>query len=114
MEKIGVIGAGRLGICLALNLERIGYQVLAVDSSSDRIARLKTNSIDSEEPHVQDYLDKAKNLSFYNSSQELVHSKPIIIFLCVPTPSLESETNDCNWLNLFVQSEMIMTSLAPP
>ena len=30
--KIGLIGAGRLGICLALLIEKAGYEVLASDS----------------------------------------------------------------------------------
>ena len=38
--KVGLIGAGRLGICLALLLERAGYQVIASDNRSDFIKRL--------------------------------------------------------------------------
>ena len=35
--KIGVIGAGRLGLCFALLLERAGYFVLASDNREDYI-----------------------------------------------------------------------------
>ena len=39
--KIGVIGAGRLGICFALLVERAGYQVLASDNREDYIKDLR-------------------------------------------------------------------------
>ena len=37
--KIGLIGAGRLGICLALLIEKAGYEVLASDNRVDYINR---------------------------------------------------------------------------
>ena len=39
--KIGLIGAGRLGICLALLIEKAGYEVLASDSRVDYIENLQ-------------------------------------------------------------------------
>ena len=38
--KIGVIGAGRLGICFALLCEQAGYDVLVSDIRSDYVADL--------------------------------------------------------------------------
>ena len=41
--KIGLIGAGRLGICLALLIEQEGYHVIASDVREDyiKIFRIK-------------------------------------------------------------------------
>ena len=39
--KIGVIGAGRLGICLALLIEDVGYDVIASDVREEYISDLQ-------------------------------------------------------------------------
>ena len=39
--KIGLIGAGRLGICLALLIEQEGYHVIASDVREDYIKDLQ-------------------------------------------------------------------------
>ena len=44
--KIGLIGAGRLGICLALLIEKAGYEVLASDNRVDYINSLQKGIID--------------------------------------------------------------------
>ena len=58
--KIGLIGAGRLGICLALLIEKAGYQVLASDNREEYIRDLQKGIIDTAEPEVQEYLTKQK------------------------------------------------------
>ena len=58
--KIGLIGAGRLGICLALLIEKAGYEVLASDNRIDYINRLQKGIIDTAEPEVQQYLSDSK------------------------------------------------------
>ncbi|MFT4600865.1 MAG: UDPglucose 6-dehydrogenase [Arenicella sp.] len=90
MEKIGVIGVGRLGICLALNLEHAGYEVFAVDVSDKRIAEINAKRIEVEEPLVEEYLSQAKNLKASIELTSLLENKVQSIFICVPTPSLES------------------------
>ena len=62
--KIGLIGAGRLGICLALLIEKAGYQVLASDNREEYIKDLQKGIIDTAEPEVQDYLSEANNIEF--------------------------------------------------
>ena len=62
--KIGLIGAGRLGICLALLIEKGGYSVLASDNRKDYIKDLQNGIIDTAEPEVQQYLSNAKNIEF--------------------------------------------------
>ena len=46
--KIGVIGAGRLGICFALLCERAGYDVLVSDIREDYV-----NDLNQQEDHYQ-------------------------------------------------------------
>ena len=54
--KIGLIGAGRLGLCLALLMEEAGYDVIASDVRADYIASLNQKVIDTTEPEVKDLL----------------------------------------------------------
>ena len=48
--KIGLIGAGRLGICLALLIEQEGYHVIASDVREDYINDLQNKKINSTAP----------------------------------------------------------------
>ena len=58
--KIGLIGAGRLGICLALLMENAGYDVLVSDIREDYVENLNKKVISSTEPFVQEHLKQTK------------------------------------------------------
>ena len=84
--KIGVIGAGRLGICFALLLEEAGYDVVVSDVRSGYIKSLQENEISTNEPLVADLLKDAKNLKATTSNQEVIEECDII-YTFVSTPS---------------------------
>ena len=50
--KIGVIGAGRLGICFALLCEQAGYDVIVSDCREDYVKGLQNHTIETTEPEV--------------------------------------------------------------
>ena len=56
--KIGLIGAGRLGLCLALLIEDTGYDVLASDIRPDYVKDLNEKKYNGSEPDVNYYLRK--------------------------------------------------------
>ena len=91
--KIGLIGAGRLGICLALLIERAGFDVIASDVREDYIERLQNKVIFTSEPQVQDYLSQSENIEFTTDNQKLIDESDII-FTLVQTPSLEDGSYD--------------------
>ena len=62
MKKIGVIGAGRLGICFALLCEAAGYEVLVSDLREDYVGGLNERKITTNEPEVENLLRRAKTL----------------------------------------------------
>ena len=84
--KIGVIGAGRLGICFALLLEEAGYDVVVSDVRTGYIKSLQENKIITNEPLVADLLKDAKNLKATTSNQEVIEECDII-YTFVSTPS---------------------------
>ena len=91
--KIGLIGAGRLGICLALLIEQEGYHVIASDVREDYIKDLQNKKINSTEPQVQELLEHSINLEFTTDNRKVIRESDII-FTLVQTPSLEDGSYD--------------------
>ena len=91
--KIGVIGAGRLGICFALLCERAGYDVIVSDCRHDYVIGLNNRIISTNEPEVADLLDDAKNFVATVDNIEVIKQADIIYTL-VATPSLPDGSYD--------------------
>ena len=84
--KIGVIGAGRLGICFALLCEQAGYDVLVSDIREDYVKDLNQKKIQTYEPEVEDLLRVSKNFRATTSNREVIDECDLIYTL-VSTPS---------------------------
>jgi UDPglucose 6-dehydrogenase len=85
--KIGVIGAGRLGICFALLCEEAGYDVLVSDIREDYVNSLNNREIITNEPEVSNLLKRAKNFRATTDNREVIEECDLIYTL-VATPSL--------------------------
>jgi len=91
--KIGVIGAGRLGICFALLCEEAGYDVLVSDIKEDYVSQLNNRKIDTNEPEVDTLLRKATNFRATLNNREVIEQCDLIYTL-VATPSLPDGSYD--------------------
>lgn len=91
--KIGVIGAGRLGICFALLAEKAGYDVLVSDVREGYVHDLNKKMIVTNEPQVQELLSNSKNLRATTDNKEVIKECDLIYTL-VATPSLPSGDYD--------------------
>lgn len=91
--KIGVIGAGRLGICFALLCEAAGYDVLVSDIREDYVNDLNERKIKTYEPEVENLLKVAKNFRATTNNKEVIDECDLIYTL-VATPSLEDGSYD--------------------
>lgn len=91
--KIGVIGAGRLGICFALLCEQGGYDVLVSDIREDYVKDLNQKKIQTYEPEVEDLLRVSKNFRATTSNREVIDECDLIYTL-VSTPSLDDGSYD--------------------
>lgn len=87
MAKIGVVGIGRLGLCFALNLERVGFDVYGVDSNEQYVESIRSKTLTSNEPHVEHYLSESEHLFVSTDLKSVIDPKIQLIFICVPTPS---------------------------
>ena len=91
--KIGLIGAGRLGICLALLMENAGYDVLVSDIREDYVENLNKKIIETAEPHVAEHLKSASNIEATTDNKKVIRECDII-FTLVATPSLNDGSYD--------------------
>jgi len=91
--KVGVIGAGRLGICFALLLEKAGYEVVASDVREDYVNNLLQRTINTHEPEVQQLLLEAKNITFKTGNYDVIRECDVLYTL-VATPSLPDGSYD--------------------
>lgn len=91
--KIGVIGAGRLGICFALLLEKSGYDVIVSDCRHDYVNDLNNRIINSNEPYVAELLSESKNFKAVTDNVEVI-KECSIVYTLVSTPSLPSGKYD--------------------
>ena len=91
--KIGLIGAGRLGICLALLIERAGYDVLASDVRESYVSGLNNKEITTTEPEIQSLLSDSTRIDFTTDNDKVIQECDII-FTLVATPSLEDGSYD--------------------
>jgi UDPglucose 6-dehydrogenase len=88
VEHIGVIGIGKLGLCFALNLERVGYQVTGLDSQSDYVRLVNGKSLQSFEPQVEELLKNSLNFHATTDWNAILVPEIELFFVVVATPSL--------------------------
>lgn len=91
--KIGIIGAGRLGICFALLCEEAGYDVMVSDIRRNYIEELNKKRIKSNEPLVKDLLSASKKIKATISNTDVIINSDVI-FTLVATPSTENGDYD--------------------
>lgn len=91
--KIGVIGAGRLGITFALLCEKAGYEVIVSDKRDDYVYNLNHSICDTNEPLIQKMLFEVNNFSATTSNLEIIENSDII-FTFVATPSTTDGSYD--------------------
>jgi len=91
--KVGVIGAGRLGICFALLLDKAGYSIVASDVREDYIKNLCEKRIDTTEPYVQELLSSSNSITFKTGNYDVI-SESDILYTLVATPSLPDGSYD--------------------
>ena len=91
-DTIGIIGVGKLGICLALTLEKAGFNILCYDINSSLLDSIQEKTYISNEPFVNDLLENAKNINITKNIIDIFNLNTI--FILVATPSLPNDSYD--------------------
>jgi len=86
MNKITIIGIGRLGLGFALMLEKVGYNVVGIDINQEYVDSLNSKKFVCNEPEYNELLNSSQNFkASTNLSDGLNHSDTI--FIIVQTPN---------------------------
>ncbi|MGV0741564.1 UDP-glucose dehydrogenase family protein [Mycolicibacterium sp. XJ870] len=86
--RVGVMGAGYVGLTTAVCLAERDHDTVCVDVDTDRVRRLRSGIASLDEPGLPELLDsglRAGNLRF--SDDHTVMADRDVVFVCVPTPS---------------------------
>jgi UDPglucose 6-dehydrogenase len=102
MEKIAVIGLGKLGLCSALCFAKSGHDVQGYDSSLKVINNIKNKRFDNYEPKVIDYLKKYRKFKFSNKFSDILNYKNIFVIL--PTPSQKNYAFSNKYIYSFLET----------
>jgi UDPglucose 6-dehydrogenase len=87
-SRIGVVGAGYVGLTTAACLAHLGHRVVCADLDEDRVARLRRGEI----PIVEEGLAEIVTSTLANASLTFevgaarAATNADVVFLCVPTP----------------------------
>ena len=87
MAKIGVVGAGYVGLTSAVCFSELGHNVIAYDVDVSKIEQLKNGKIPIYEVGLEDLLKKNikdNRIIFETDAARLTSCE--FVFLCVPTP----------------------------
>ena len=99
--RIGVIGAGRLGICFALLVDRAGYDVVVSDVRQTYVKNLNDKHISTNEPLVNELL-KESNIKATTSNRDVITSSDIV-YTFVATPSTSDGNYDVSAIDSVVK-----------
>ncbi len=113
MENISVIGIGKLGICFALGLEEVGYNVLGIDIDKERIKLLNQKKLVQSEPGLSNLL---KNSIFFKATDSIKNAveHSDLIFILVSTPSLLSGRYDHQYIDTVVKELILLGKQTTP
>lgn len=116
--KIGILGAGRLGLCFALLLDHAGYEVVASDIRSDYVSNLRQGVIETQEPYVKEMLQAATSPRQFRPSIKFETNNIDVIMQCdllftfVATPSLPDGSYDVSCIRQIIKDIKKCKSLA--
>ncbi len=103
LNKVSIIGLGRLGLCQALTFERAGCNVLGCDVSAEYVATINARTLQSSEPGVEEALRSSSQLRATTSLAECVdHSALLFILVATPT-GLGDHAYDCGTLSRLLE-----------
>jgi UDP-N-acetyl-D-glucosamine dehydrogenase len=96
--KIGIIGLGYVGLPLAIEFARKGFQVHGVDLDVNKIKLIQQKKNYIKDVINKDFLYALNNKYFTASSSYDKIGDQEIIFICVPTPVTDNKTPDISFI----------------
>ncbi|HEY7707029.1 MAG TPA: UDP-glucose/GDP-mannose dehydrogenase family protein [Gaiellaceae bacterium] len=98
MSKIGIFGAGWVGVVTGTCLAELGHEVVVRDVSNERIDALREGGLPFHEPELVDLIERnAGRLSFTLDAAE-ASTGAEFLYVCVGTPSTYSGDADLSYV----------------
>lgn len=88
MNRVSVIGLGKLGLPMAAAIGEAGFTVIGVDNNPEIVQALNDGDVPIQEKNLGEYLALAQRLTFTTNTVKAIVETDIT-FIIVPTPSLE-------------------------
>lgn len=92
--RLGVIGMGYVGLPMALEFARVGFDVVGIDVDPDRCEALSSGRSYIDDVSSQELTDVVKTGKFYATADSSVLATCDAILICVPTPLSKSKDPD--------------------
>jgi UDPglucose 6-dehydrogenase len=105
MSRIGVVGAGYVGLTTGACLAHLGHDVACVETNPTRLAALRAGTSPILEPGLEDLLREglgAGRLRFTDRAAEVLGDREFV-FLCLPTPQDADGRADLRFLHAAVE-----------
>ena len=94
MDKVAVIGLGKLGLCWALVLADKGFDVVGVDIDNIAVEKLRSGNSHIVEDGIEDLMNPTNGRISYTADIGDIEDGTTNIFIVVPTPSLPDSRFD--------------------
>lgn len=100
--KIGIIGAGYVGLVTAVGLAYKGYKIFVFEKNKEKLNLLKKGISPFYEPDLQKFLTNSLNTGNLVLTEEISQliRECSYIYICVGTPLKEDQTYDMYFLDL--------------
>ncbi|MBB5960235.1 UDPglucose 6-dehydrogenase [Saccharothrix tamanrassetensis] len=96
MSRIGVIGAGYVGLTTAACFAHLGHRVVCADVDEDRVAALRRAEIGAHEPGLADLVTEGLRTGrlTFTADNDTAVADAEFVYLCLPTPTGENGEAD--------------------
>lgn len=98
--KIGIFGAGYVGLVTGACLAELGHEVICVEKDQKKLVCLQAGQVPIVEEGLDELLKRNREsgrIHFTESSKEAVESSKVL-FICVGTPSLSDGSTDLSFV----------------
>lgn len=111
-SRVGVVGAGYVGLTSAACLAHLGHHVICVDNDEAKVAALRTGAVAIVEPGLPELVREGleENRLVFTSDAQALHECEVVL-LCLPTPMGTGGTAD---LGVLEDALRTLATVLPP
>ncbi|WP_174186630.1 UDP-glucose dehydrogenase family protein [Nocardia barduliensis] len=111
-SRVGVVGAGYVGLTSAACFAHLGHHVVCVDNDESKVEALRAGTVPIVEPGLPELVREglAQNRLVFTSDPRALHECEVVL-LCLPTPMGTGGTAD---LGVFEDALRTLSTVLPP